>query len=367
MEHQVDPERIRPTKPASARRGVPGALQRHGPAAPLGPATGGFDWVMAALGAALVGGAVIDGWAHRHQPGLETFFTSWHALLYGALLLNGLVLGLRWLAGLRSGFGLREALPVGYGLSFLGVLLFGVGGALDMGWHLLFGVEADFAALMSPTHLLLMLSGALIVTGPLRAAWHRPTGRAGWPAVLSATMLLSVLTFWGQFDHPVIDWWATPNDPGLPAYVGEELGVLGVVLSSALLVGVVLPLVLRFRLPLGSLTVLLGANAVLMSAMEELGPVVAVFLAGGLVGDVLLVALRPRGDRVAALRVFAVALPLATYAAYFAYLLSTDEIVWPQHIWLGSIAAAGLTGLLVSLLVAPPPARTISPEIDSRR
>ena len=88
---------------------------------------------------------------------------------------------------------MRRALPSGYGLSLVGAVLFGVGGALDLVWHSLFGIEADVAALMSPTHLLLIGSATLIATGPLRAAWRRPTRRVGWPAVLSATLLLSVL------------------------------------------------------------------------------------------------------------------------------------------------------------------------------
>jgi dihydrofolate reductase len=44
-------------------------------------------------------------------------------------------------------------------------------------------------------------------------------------------------------------------------------------------------------------------------------------------------------------RVFAVALPLATYAADFMCVLAANEIVWPGRIRLGSIAVAGLTGL----------------------
>jgi hypothetical protein len=131
----------------------------------------------------------------------------------------------------------------------------------------------------------------------------------------------------------------------------QELGVL---LSSVLTVGVVLPLVIRFRLPMGSLTVLLGANAALLSAMSDLDPVVSMFILGGVVGDVLLIWLRPSPDRVAALRVFAAGVPLATYALYFGYLLATNDIIWPVHVWLGSIAMAGLVGLLVRLLVPPP-------------
>jgi hypothetical protein len=51
---------------------------------------------MAGLGAALVAGGSIDGWAASARCRVETFFTPWHALLYIALALNGLVLGLRW-------------------------------------------------------------------------------------------------------------------------------------------------------------------------------------------------------------------------------------------------------------------------------
>jgi hypothetical protein len=40
-----------------------------------------------------------------------------------------------------------------------------------MAWHLVFGIETDVAALLSPTHLLLATGAALIVAGPLRAAW----------------------------------------------------------------------------------------------------------------------------------------------------------------------------------------------------
>jgi len=54
-----------------------------------------------------------------------------------------------------SGRPWSRALPAGYGLSLLGVLIFAAGGIGDMIWHVLFGIEADVEALLSPTHLLL--------------------------------------------------------------------------------------------------------------------------------------------------------------------------------------------------------------------
>ena len=110
----------------------------------------------------------------------------------------------RWQRNVRS--------PARHG-SLAGCLAFGVGGVLDLAWHLTFGIERSFQALISPTHLILMGSGALIVSGPLRAAWRRPELRAGWPAVISATLLLAMFTFFGQFDHPFTSQWAAAPQP----------------------------------------------------------------------------------------------------------------------------------------------------------
>jgi hypothetical protein len=45
-----------------------------------------------------------------------------------------------------------RTLPPGYGLSFVGVLMFGAGGMSDVLWHRLFGVEQSLEALYSPSH-----------------------------------------------------------------------------------------------------------------------------------------------------------------------------------------------------------------------
>ena len=147
-------------------------------------------------------------------------------------------------------------LPTGYGLSLVGCVLFGIGGVIDMFWHLRFGIEVSLQALVSPPHLLLMLALGLIVTGPLRAAWRRPGTRAPWTAVISATLLLSMFTFFDQFDQPLVSTWAA--NPILPATIKyvQELGILGIMVQTALLTGVVLYLLSRFTLPFGSPSIL---------------------------------------------------------------------------------------------------------------
>src|SRR3712207_6778724 len=112
--------------------------------------------------------------------------------------------------------------PAGYGLSFGGGVVFLAGGLLDMLWHLLFGIEANIEALLSPAHLLLALGATLLISGPLRAGWQRPAVVRGarWsevlPALLSLTLVLALFAFFTQFAHPQVDLLATVRPDGQP-------------------------------------------------------------------------------------------------------------------------------------------------------
>lgn len=172
-----------------------------------------FDWLVGLLSCWLIGGLFLDGWAHNHLGSMETFFTPWHAVLYSGFAAISTTLAVAWLRGVYGRRPLTAAVPEGYELSALGVLLFGLGGVLDLLWHKRFGIEAGTDALLSPTHLLLATSGILIVTGPLRAAWRRPQASLGWrtgaPAIAAATLTLAVLGFFTQFAHPFVTAYAS--------------------------------------------------------------------------------------------------------------------------------------------------------------
>jgi hypothetical protein len=334
-------EELAPVVPGGA-----GALDRR-------TAPAWFGWVAVALAAWLTGGGYLDAWAHRHM-GFETFFTPWHAVLYSGWLANTAFFGAVAVRARRRGHPWRQVLPAGYGLSLVGCVAFGVGGVLDMVWHQAFGIERDFAAVISPTHLLLMASAAVILAGPLRSAWHGGSPRAGYGAVLSGAFLLAMLTFWVQFNHPFIDQWVSvTSGVMLPDRIVQEMGVQGVVLSAGMLSGVVLVMVSRFRLPPGSLTLVLGINAFLITVVEQLNSMVLVALLAGVIGDILLAVLRPSARRVGQLRLFAFVLPAELYLLYFATVLARSGTLWPVHVWTGSVALAGFTGLLLSLLVVP--------------
>ncbi|HEY1866930.1 MAG TPA: hypothetical protein VGG70_01455 [Candidatus Cybelea sp.] len=122
---------------------------------------------MALLTALLMGGLLLDGWAHSHGEVDQSFLTPWHALLYAALGVNGLALLFAGIAGLRKGYSFRNALPPGYWSAAIGVTSFLVGGAFDGWWHTRFGIESGIVLLVSPPHLILALSAALIFSGPL--------------------------------------------------------------------------------------------------------------------------------------------------------------------------------------------------------
>ena len=171
-----------------------------------------FDRTMVLLCSWLILGLYIDGWAHRHHQ-IETFFTSWHAILYSGLLAVASLVLVMLYKNRSQGYPWRSTMPVGYGLSLVGLLIFVVGGLGDLIWHEIFGFEHDLEALLSPSHLVLAFSGALMVAGPFRAAWHRPDAQSHpslstqWPMLVSMTLLLSLFTFFTQFAHPFVETW----------------------------------------------------------------------------------------------------------------------------------------------------------------
>src|SRR2546426_159920 len=110
-----------------------------------------FDWIMALVSIWWMGGLFVDAWAHSNVPQLETFFTPWHAVLYSGFLAVAATLVIKILSNRKlaaagdmasgappslvtfisntgRGFRWREAVPAGYELSLLGVVIFAVSG-----------------------------------------------------------------------------------------------------------------------------------------------------------------------------------------------------------------------------------------------
>jgi hypothetical protein len=317
-----------------------------------------FDWVMAVLSAVFVGGLFLDGWAHTHGRVDQSFFTAWHAVFYAGYAAVAVALVASLLKNRGRGYPWRRALPPGYGLSMFGALIFTAGGAGDLIWHTLFGIEAGVEAVLSPTHLALALGLGLLASGPVRAAWQRPEAVSGWaaqgPMLLALTVTLSVLTFFTEYAHPVVFPAAGAGHP----YGGSEgLGVASILLQTGVLMGTIL-LAVRFgTLPAGALTLMVTLNAVAMGFVNSHGAyplaLVVAAAAGGLSADLLRAQLHPSAGRPVAWRFFASLVPAIFYLYYFLALRLTEGISWSVHLWAGSIVLAGLTGWLLSYLLIP--------------
>lgn len=323
---------------------------------PMTPRGAAFDWTVTAICVYFVGGLFLDGWAHTHGQVDESFFTPWHAVLYSGYLASAVVIVGAVVVGRMRGRDWRAAVPDGYGGSLVGVALWLFGGPFDFAWHEVFGFEADVEALMSPAHTVLAVGLGLIASGPIRATLRRPP--AAWrhdiASVVALACVVSGVTFFTQIAHPVSNvWGARRTSPGV-----TELGLIGMLLTAAILFAPLLLLLRHGRLPAGALTMLVGLNAIAMGFVYDQGPYPSVpviaLAAGGAAGDALRALLRPGASRPAAFRAFAFAAPALVCACYFAALALTTGIAWTTHLWLGVIVFCGVVGWLLSLLALPP-------------
>jgi hypothetical protein len=323
--------------------------------------TWGEDLVTVVLGSWLTLGGFVDGYAHRNLDTPETFFTPWHAVLYSGFL--AVAFWLTWLVirGRPQTPSLTGAIPIGYGTSVAGVVVFMAGAIGDMFWHIIFGIEVSIDALLSPTHLLLLIGALLILSGPLRAAWFdddpSPGLRALLPAVLAATMAAAQLGFFFQYmDGTSVRLMETPYIPGVETgYFAVVAGVGSVLITTMILMGALLLLMRRWTVPFGAGLVLFSGFGLLMELLEGFdypGELIAPLVAG-LAVDLLVRALRPGADRPASLRILAFAVPVVMWIVHFAVFSVSAEINWPVSVWTGLIVFAGLAGIGLSLLAFP--------------
>ena len=293
-----------------------------------------------------ISGLFLDGWAHRAgKP--ETFFTPWHGVLY-----SGFLAGMAWsvLTSIQDRRAGRPVTPPDRLVS-LGGLLFLAAGAFDMAWHTLFGVEEDFEALLSPSHLLLMFAGMLLTTGVLRAAPYGDEGDGGslvrfLPTLAGASLTTALVGFFLMFLTPFL----AMDD--LPAgEIADMYRATGILVTNVLLLVPLLYLARRFRLPTGTVTLHLLVVIGLISSLDAFDrwPLLLTAIGGGVVGDVLLARSRGVLDR-RALRTFAVAVPTAMWLAYALATQLAYGLDQPVEYWTGPIVFAALSGFALALL-----------------
>jgi hypothetical protein len=315
--------------------------------------------IIAALSLTTIGGLYLDGWAHTNRPGLETFFTPWHAVLYSGFLATAawvVLLAVR-LGGLSAGpQGWWAALPKAYRVGVVGVAIFAAGGAGDMLWHTLFGVEVGVDALLSPTHLVLLVGGMLLFSSASVAAARDFSGR--WPAVAAIAVSSAAVGAAAAFFLSYLEVFRHPRAAELyVANSGNEVSaVLGfggyLANTAAILVAVLLLRRLRDRPPLGVLTTVTAAVAIGGGAFSEFAfptPIVAA-IAGAAVAEVLLVLVAWPWDRWLVLGALG---PVAIWAGQLIGVEMSVGIGWTVELWAGVVALCGLAGLSLALLTRP--------------
>ena len=334
-----------------------------------------FDWLYTLLGTWLIGGVFLDGWAHTHGKVDKSFFTPWHAILYSGYLAVAIFLAVTLVRNHAKGHVWLKAVPPGYGASVVGAAIFAIGGVGDLLWHTIFGIEKGIEGEISPSHLTLALGAFLMLSGPLRAAWRQrdPDAARRWatllPALLSLVYLFSLLVFFTQFADPIthsradlnisqIVIFFSPTGSDTDTTLSTKLGVASILLQSAIMMGIVLLAVRRWRLPVGSFALIFALNGLLVSFLAGNAPALATMLLSGLIGlavDLLNLLLKPSEQNALGLRVFAFVVPVVNYVVYFAALLViSGGIYWSVHLWTGSIVMAGIVGVLLSYLLVPP-------------
>ncbi len=319
---------------------------------PTPPATRAENLTVVALTIWLMGGLSLDGYAHANiiDTATEDFFTPWHAVFYAAFTSLAAFIGLIAWRRRRPG-PLRSWLPAGYDLAVVGLAVFAVGGVGDGIWHTIFGVEVGIDALLSPTHLILLAGGGLIVTAPLRSrlaegldgspsTWRRDGATVG-----SLTAVVSGMAFFLTFTWGLSFWWATGNrfikgDGGSEILVA--LAVAGALITSAALVVPVLWAHRHRLLPTGAVPVIWGvavfAEAVALSSPNRNVPPVVL---GGLVVEVL--------RRRRSFRLSLIAGVFTIWASWMAMAaLDGRAFRWPPEIWAGHV---GFTTLVTAWLI----------------
>ena len=295
----------------------------------------------------MITGLYIDGWAHQaNKP--ETFFTPWHLVLYSgfgaAVIYSGLVALRESRTGVLPTIGADRLTNVGIGM-------FVTGGVGDFVWHELFGIEVDLEALISPTHLLLMTGGLLMVTLPFRSTTDIEDRQALVVRSGSAFLALAIVVFFLMYLVPFGEAEAFLS-PYLPAVDGSDtevaLGMAMVVASTALFVGAALALLARERKVLpGTMTVGFSVVAFAHAGLTGWDSALTVLgaTAAGAVADALVA-------RSASLRTIGVTTGVVLWSGIFAALHAQHGVEWSPSLWVGAIVFAGMAGSGAAELVS---------------
>lgn len=318
-----------------------------------------FDWAYTGLFLLLTTGVYMDGWSHVTFGPDQSVFSEYHLLFYSSATTLGLFLFGNSYRYLRQGYRGPNAIPKGYLIGFIGLIVFGIGGVLDLTGHALFGFETGMEVLLSPTHITLFTGGAMMATAPAKAAVRKyqskqPSFQEFLPAVISWTLFANALAFGGLVFFPTIGnaWMLSANRTTVD-FLGHSLGVFGILAQSILLVGTCLWLIHSFKLPRGTFTIFFTLFGSLSAIISFTASFIPTFVITGIIADLLYMILKPSSRRGLQLYTFGFAVPFTFWAVFYLFAFQADiqgGVWYSNYIWIGSIVEAGIVGLLISYL-----------------
>ena len=137
-----------------------------------------------------------------------------------------------------------------------------------------------------------------------------------------------------------------------------------ILITTVILMGTTLLLLRRWRLPMGSLTVLFGAVAVLDSSLWgfDMGETALAGVVAGFAADLLTQRLQRSASTATTLRVVGFVVPVVLWLAYFGLLAMFYSVGWSVELWSGITVMSGLAGLGLAVLMTLPES-PVSPAI----
>lgn len=216
--------------------------------------------------------------------------------------------------------------------------------------------------LVSPTHLLLLVGGLLLLASPLQSVSRHQEGHQAirWPGVLSMVAVTALggffLSYISVFADPAARVPLTTIPEGAPGHLEAEMpvivGLASYLVTTTLLVVSVIWLRRHGHLPIGALTVLVAGVALGSAALTELQylwPAVGA-VAGAAVVDVAAVRADRRWGGVQIALLLGVGIPAGVWAGQLVGVAATGLLAWPVQMWLGTLVLASLGGLAIGLV-----------------
>jgi hypothetical protein len=341
-----------------------------------------------------------DGIRHNNLVGIDTFWSPAHITMYTGLTALGV-----WIASRLIHYqGKRKVIdfsivPRGYGLAVVALPLAAIAGPGDFTWHSIYGFENQIDSPYSPTHQGLFIAGALLAAIPAAAAWKRRDGGKGTvktllPAIFSVTAVQAMALF---VIHQAMPFYAGVAVTGNfqddlkhfnDAYLGgnhahhteglrqalthygdnkwpyyffsTHATISGMLLMTGILMGGLMLMRRRWRLPVGTVTVMFTTIVLLYEMLSEYHQAYLIpsMILGGIAGDYLLARLvgDPPARSLWRYRLGFALIPPILWGLYFlcVALLGPGGLGWSGTLCFGVLVTSGMMTVLLSLFVFQP-------------